>query len=66
MDFSLDAASALRAGDDLPFACAEAACAQRMATLDKVPGRKAGRLKIEGVGLVRCADGFDSREKMAI
>lgn len=42
----LDAASALRAGDALHLACAEAAGAKHMATLDEVLGRNAQRLKI--------------------
>ncbi|WP_345537237.1 type II toxin-antitoxin system VapC family toxin [Variovorax defluvii] len=47
----LDAASALRAGDALHLACAEAAGAKRMATLDDVLGRNAQRLKIKPVAL---------------
>jgi predicted nucleic acid-binding protein len=46
----LDASSALRAGDALHLACAEAAGAKRMATLDDVLGRNAQRLKIRSVG----------------
>ena len=42
----LDAASGLRAGDALHLACAEAAGAKHMATLDDVLGRNAQRLKI--------------------
>jgi predicted nucleic acid-binding protein len=49
----LDAASALRAGDALHLACAEAAGARRMATLDDVLGRNAQRLKIKPVVLRR-------------
>ena len=47
----LDAASALRAGDALHLACAEAAGAKHMATLDDVLGRNAQRLKIKPVAL---------------
>ena len=47
----LDAASALRAGDALHLACAEAAGAKRMATLDDVLSRNALRLKINPVVL---------------
>jgi predicted nucleic acid-binding protein len=47
----LDAASALRAGDALHLACAEAAGAKQMATLDDVLARNARRLKIEPVRL---------------
>ncbi len=47
----LDAASALRAGDALHLACAEAEGALRMATLDDVLGRNALRLKIKPVAL---------------
>lgn len=47
----LDAASALRAGDALHLACAEAAGAKHMATLDDVLGRNARRLKVEPVAL---------------
>ena len=47
----LDAASALRAGDALHLACAEAAGAKRMATLDDVLSRNAQRLKIRPVAL---------------
>ena len=47
----LDAASALRAGDALHLACAEAAGAKQMATLDEVLARNAMRLKIEPVRL---------------
>ncbi len=43
----LDAASALRAGDALHLACAEAAGAKHMATLDDVSSRNAQRLKIK-------------------
>jgi uncharacterized protein len=43
----LDAASALRAGDALHLACAEAAGAKQMATLDDVMSRSARRLKIK-------------------
>jgi len=47
----LDAASALRAGDALHLACAEAAGAKRIATLDDVLSRNAQRLKIKPVAL---------------
>ena len=47
----LDAASALRAGDALHLACAEAAGAQRMATLDDTLGLNAQRLRIRLVVL---------------
>jgi predicted nucleic acid-binding protein len=47
----LDAASALRAGDALHLACAEAAGTKYMATLDDVLGRNARRLKIKPVAL---------------
>ena len=47
----LDAASALRAGDALHLACAEAAGAKHMATLGDVLGRNAQRLKIKPVAL---------------
>jgi predicted nucleic acid-binding protein len=47
----LDVTSALRAGDALHLACAEAAGAKRMATLDDVLGRNAQRLKIRPVVL---------------
>ncbi len=47
----LDAASALRAGDALHLACAEAAGAKHMATLDEVLSRNALRLKIKPVAL---------------
>ena len=47
----LDAASALRAGDALHLACAEAAGAKHMATLDDVLSRNARRLKIKPVVL---------------
>ena len=49
----LDATSALRAGDALHLACAEAAGAKRMATLDDVLSRNAQRLKIKPVVLRR-------------
>jgi len=45
----LDAASALRAGDALHLACAEAAGAKHMATLDDVLARNAQRLKIKRI-----------------
>lgn len=48
----LDAASALRVGDALHLACAEAAGATHLATLDEVLGRNATRLKIELVELL--------------
>jgi predicted nucleic acid-binding protein len=47
----LDAPSALRAGDALHLACAEAAGAKYMATLDAVLSRNAQRLKIKPVAL---------------
>ena len=47
----LDAASALRAGDALHLACAEAAGAKHMATLDDVLARNAQRLKIKPIAL---------------
>ena len=47
----LDAASSLRAGDALHLACAEAAGAKHMATLDDVLTRNARRLKIKLVAL---------------
>lgn len=47
----LDAANALRAGDALHLACAEAAGAKHLATLDKVLGRNALRLKMRQVVL---------------
>jgi hypothetical protein len=47
----LDAPSALRAGDALHLACAEAAGAKHMATLDGVLSRNAQRLKIKPVAL---------------
>lgn len=47
----LDAVSALRAGDALHLACAEAASAKHMATLDDTLGRNAQRLKVELIGL---------------
>ena len=47
----LDAASSLRAGDALHLACAEAAGAKHMATLDDVLIRNARRLKIKLVAL---------------
>lgn len=49
----LDAASALRAGDALHLACAEAAGAKRIATLDDVLSRNAKRLQIKQVVLRR-------------
>lgn len=49
----LDAFSALRAGDALHLACAEAAGAKHMATLDDVLARNAQRLKIKPVALLR-------------
>lgn len=49
----LDASSALRAGDALHLACAEAAGAKQMATLDDVLSRNALRLKIKPVVLRR-------------
>lgn len=47
----LDAANALRAGDALHLACAEAAGAKHMATLDEVLSRNALRLKMRQVVL---------------
>jgi uncharacterized protein len=47
----LHAASALRAGDALHLACAEAAGAKHIATLDDVLSRNAQRLKIKPVVL---------------
>lgn len=47
----LDAATALRAGDALHLACAEAAGAKQIATLDAVMSRNARRLKIKPVVL---------------
>jgi predicted nucleic acid-binding protein len=47
----LDAASALRVGDALHLACAEAAGAKHMASLDDVLSRHAQRLKIKPVVL---------------
>ena len=47
----LDAASALRVGDALHLACAEAAGAKHMASLDDVLSRNAQRLKIQLVAL---------------
>lgn len=47
----LDAASALRAGDALHLACAEAAGVTHMATLDDTLSRNAQRLKIRLVAL---------------
>ena len=49
----LDASSPLRAGDALHLACAEAAGAKQMATLDDVLSRNALRLKIKPVALRR-------------
>ena len=46
---TLDAASALRAGDALHLACAELAGAKGLATLDAVMARNAQRLKIKPV-----------------
>lgn len=47
----LDATSALRAGDALHLACAQAAGAKHLATLDDVLRRNAQRLKIKPVVL---------------
>ena len=47
----LDAASALRAGDALHLACAAAAGAKHMATLDDVLSRNAQRIKMKLVAL---------------
>jgi predicted nucleic acid-binding protein len=49
----LGASSALRAGDALHRACAEAAGAEQMATLDDVLSRNARRLKIKPIALRR-------------
>ena len=49
----LDVASALRAGDALHLACAEAAGVKQIATLDEVLGRNAGQINIEPVGLAK-------------
>lgn len=46
---TLDAGSALRAGDALHLACAEHADAKQVATLDAVMARNAQRLKIKPV-----------------
>jgi uncharacterized protein len=46
-----DAASALRAGDALHLACAEAAGAKYMATLDDALGRNAQRIKMKVMAL---------------
>jgi predicted nucleic acid-binding protein len=46
---TLDAASALRAGDALHLACAELAGVKGIATLDAVMARNAVRLKIKPV-----------------
>ena len=46
---TLDAASALRAGDALHLACAEHAQAKSVATLDAAMARNAQRLKIKPV-----------------
>lgn len=48
-----DGSSALRAGDALHLACAEAAGAPRIATLDDVLRRNASRLKIRPLELGR-------------
>mgnify|MGYP001599257493 CR=1 FL=1 len=53
VELVLDASSALRAGDALHLACAEAAGAKQMATLDDVLSRNARRLKIKPVVLRR-------------
>jgi uncharacterized protein len=50
-ELALDAASSLHAGDALHLACAEAAGAKHMATLDDVLSRNAQRLKMKLVGL---------------
>lgn len=47
----LDSTSALRAGDALHLACAEAAGAKHLATLDDAMGRTARRLKLRLVAL---------------
>jgi predicted nucleic acid-binding protein len=49
----LDAASALRAGDALHLACAEASGAKHLATLDDGLSRNAQRLKIKSMVLCR-------------
>lgn len=46
---TLDASSALRAGDALHLACAEHAQAEQIATLDAVMARNAQRLRIKPV-----------------
>jgi predicted nucleic acid-binding protein len=46
---TLDAASGLRAGDALHLACAEAAGAKQMATLDAMQARGAAKLKIKAL-----------------
>ena len=50
-ELMLDASSALRAGDALHLACAEAAGAKHMATLNDVLSRNAQRLKIKPIVL---------------
>ena len=47
----LDVTSSLRAGDALHLACAEAAGADHLATLDEVLARNAKRLKIKLIAL---------------
>ena len=50
---TLDAASALRAGDALHLACAEGAGAKGLATLDAVMARSAARCRIKPVVFAR-------------
>ncbi len=52
---TLDAGSALRAGDALHLACAEQADAKSLATLDAVMARNAQRFKIKPVAFARAA-----------
>lgn len=47
--FTVDAPSALRAGEALHLACAKQAGARNIATLDKALGRNAQRVKIKPV-----------------
>ncbi|MDY0329477.1 MAG: type II toxin-antitoxin system VapC family toxin [Thiomonas sp.] len=50
-ELMLDAASALRTGDALHLACAEAAGAKHMAVLDEILARNAQRMKIKPIML---------------
>lgn len=59
----LDAASALRAGDALHLACAQAAGAKHMATFDKVLGRNAQALNIKLLTLQGLEPGHKSAGK---